>query len=73
MSSGDTGTHPFWDLVRNIISEPSQEQIDCHAPKPILLNTGDLSIPYDWHPKIVPVQILRVGQLFILAAPGEFT
>ena len=47
--------------------------MDCHGDKPILLNTGELNHPYPWQPKIVPVQILRVGQLFILAAPGEFT
>ena len=65
--------HVFWDFVRDLLSEPSQEQIDCHAPKPILLNTGEIDKPYGWQPEIVPVQILRVGQLFILAVPGEFT
>ena len=29
--------------------------------------------PYPWVPKIVPLQVLRVGQLFILAVPAEFT
>ena len=60
-------------MVRNLIRAPTQQQIDCHAPKPILLNTGELNQPYQWQPKVVPVQIFRVGQLFILAAPGEFT
>jgi len=29
--------------------------------------------PTDWTPSILPIQIFRVGQLFILAVPSEFT
>jgi neutral ceramidase len=38
-----------------------------------MLNTGDIEVPYQWDPKIVPIQILRVGNVFILAVPSEFT
>jgi neutral ceramidase len=38
-----------------------------------LLNTGDVAKPYEWDPRIVPIQILRVGNVFILAVPSEFT
>lgn len=30
-------------------------------------------MPYEWDPKIVPVQIIRIGNLFILSAPNELT
>jgi len=73
LCAGDTGTNVFWDLVRSILSKPTPEQEACHAPKPILLNTGEVDVPYEWQPSIVPVQIIRVGQLYVLAAPGEFT
>lgn len=33
----------------------------------------DMDIPYAWHPSIVDVQLLRIGQLVIAAVPGEFT
>uniref|UniRef100_A0A1I8JSB0 Neutral ceramidase n=1 Tax=Macrostomum lignano TaxID=282301 RepID=A0A1I8JSB0_9PLAT len=39
-TQGDTSGNPFWNLVRGILSKPNQEQINCHSPKPILLNTG---------------------------------
>lgn len=34
---------------------------------------GDIAVPYQWDPEIVPIQILRVGNVFILAVPAEFT
>ncbi|KAL9316790.1 hypothetical protein ACSQ67_017791 [Phaseolus vulgaris] len=70
---GDDQGNPFWKLVRNVLKTPGKEQIDCHQPKPILLDTGEMKLPYDWAPSILPIQILRVGQLVILSVPGEFT
>ncbi len=65
--------NPFWDVVKGFIKNPGPEQIECQAPKAILLDIGEIHKPYDWGPSIVEVQILRVGQLFILIVPGEFT
>jgi len=59
--------------VRDLIKTPSQEQIECQHPKPILLDIGEIKEPYDWAPSILPIQILRIGQLVILSVPGEFT
>ncbi|KAI4385980.1 hypothetical protein MLD38_003961 [Melastoma candidum] len=70
---GDDQGNPFWKLVRNLLKTPNQEQVDCQNPKPILLDTGEMKQPYDWAPSILPVQILRIGQLIILSVPGEFT
>jgi len=38
----------FWRVVRDLIKTPSQEQIKCQCPKPILLDTGEMKEPYDW-------------------------
>ncbi|CAA0816024.1 Neutral ceramidase, partial [Striga hermonthica] len=70
---GDDKGNPFWKLVRNLLKTPNKEQVDCQHPKPILLDTGEMKQPYDWAPSILPVQILRIGQLVILSVPGEFT
>lgn len=72
-TQGTTTGNPFWDKVSAFLSKPTEEQIRCQAPKPILVNTGSMDIPYDWDPRIVPVQILRIGNFFILAAPNELT
>lgn len=34
---------------------------------------GDIAKPYDWDPRIVPIQILRLNNVFILCVPSEFT
>lgn len=71
---GTTNRNPFWEIVkRGVTPSPSPEQKACHEPKPILLNTGEAKFPYDWQPKVVDIQIFRIGQLVILLVPGEFT
>ncbi|KAL1506814.1 hypothetical protein ABEB36_006106 [Hypothenemus hampei] len=68
-----TTDNPFWNLVRDFIFPPEPEDIDCHYPKPILMNTGRLTVPYSWQPKIVSTQILLLGNFAIIGVPGEFT
>jgi neutral ceramidase len=41
--------------------------------QPILLNTGTAKVPYAWDPIVVPLSVFRIGQLFIVSVPGEFT
>lgn len=72
-AQGTTTDSPFWDKVRDFLSEPTQAEIDCQAPKPILLNTGDIVRPYEWDPETLPIQILRLGNAFILSMPAELT
>eukprot|EP00521_Asterionellopsis_glacialis_P018528 CAMPEP_0195296218 /NCGR_PEP_ID=MMETSP0707-20130614/18994_1 /TAXON_ID=33640 /ORGANISM="Asterionellopsis glacialis, Strain CCMP134" /LENGTH=751 /DNA_ID=CAMNT_0040357659 /DNA_START=41 /DNA_END=2293 /DNA_ORIENTATION=- len=70
---GSNSSNPFWNMASAFLSKPSTEQIRCHWPKPILLNVGKVKLPYAWEPHIVPISIFRVGDLFILSVPGEFT
>ncbi|GAU13447.1 hypothetical protein TSUD_127440 [Trifolium subterraneum] len=70
---GDNKGNPFWKLVRNLVKTLTRKQIDCQHPKPILLDTGEMNVPYDWAPSILPIQILRVGQFVILCIPGEIS
>jgi len=72
-TQGSNQSNVFWDFVVGIIQEPTPEQVVCHAPKPILLDTGDINWPYAWHPRIIDTQMLKVGQFVIAALPGEFT
>ncbi|KAE8696651.1 Neutral ceramidase [Hibiscus syriacus] len=61
----------FWRLVRNLLKTPDKKQVDCPHPKPILLDTGEMKLPYDWAPSILPIQIIWIEQLVILSVPGD--
>jgi neutral ceramidase len=73
-TQGDNNTNgnPFWNFVSGFLAKPSQEQIECQSPKPILIDAGQIE-PIPWAPDVVSVQIITIGQLVILAVPGEFT
>lgn len=67
----------FWNKVGGFLSKPTAAQKACQAPKPILLNTGEIdkidAVKLPWDPTTVPIQILRIGHVFVLSVPGEFT
>jgi neutral ceramidase len=69
----DTHGSAFWRLVRDFITTPTEEQERCHAPKPILLDVGEMHYPYEWAPAVVEISIVRIGNFVILAVPGELT
>eukprot|EP00977_Amphora_coffeiformis_P015740 scaffold4707_cov164-Amphora_coffeaeformis.AAC.14 len=70
---GMNSSNPFWAMVFGYLSLPSKEQVACQAPKPIMLNTGHVKLPYDWDPNTIPISIFQVGNLFILNVPSELT
>nr|CAB3223336.1 putative neutral ceramidase C [Phallusia mammillata] len=78
-TQGTTNGTVFWDTIRDVIAQlvckvqPTDEYYQCHRPKPVLLPTGYMDRPRPWHPEIVDVQMLKVGQLVIAAVPGEFS
>lgn len=59
--------------MSHFLSSPTPEQKDCHSPKPILLNTGDVEMPYAWDPKVAPISVMRVGHVFVLNVAAELT
>ncbi|RZC39406.1 neutral ceramidase-like [Asbolus verrucosus] len=72
-AQGTITDNPFWDAVRDFAFPPTEEEIACHAPKPILINSGGASFPYEWQPQIVSTQIVTIGEVALIAVPGEFT
>lgn len=72
-ASGPAQRNPLWNVARAFIHEPSKEQQACQAPKDILLDVGTLTVPYEWAPSVVDIQVLRVGQLFLIISASEAT
>ncbi|AEO56019.1 hypothetical protein MYCTH_2300436 [Thermothelomyces thermophilus ATCC 42464] len=72
-NGNENTTSPVWKVVSRLLKDATPAQRACHAPKPILLDVGELHKPYDWTPNVVDVQAFRVGQLVIIVSPGEAT
>ncbi|KAI1325051.1 Neutral/alkaline nonlysosomal ceramidase [Xylariaceae sp. FL0255] len=71
--SGKPSASPVWAVVSGLLKEPSPQQKACQAPKPILLDVGEIDTPYAWSPNIIDVQMFRVGQLVMIISPSEAT
>ena len=71
-TQGTTSPNPFWAFVSGLLSKPTAELIACQSPKPVLLALGQMQ-PIQWTPYILPEQVFRIGNLWLLAVPGEFT
>ncbi|KAG2232391.1 hypothetical protein INT48_007295 [Thamnidium elegans] len=63
----------IWDIIKNVVKKPTVNQTQCQAPKPILLDTGEMTSWHSWQPEIIDIQLFRIGNVFIYAVPSEFT
>ncbi len=63
------GIAPYFD---SIVGTKYPELWKQHYPKPILFATSQ-GKPYPWTPEILPVQMVRIGELTIIAVPSEIT
>jgi neutral ceramidase len=72
-TQGDEGApnNPFWQVVAGLLRAPSKKQKDCQGPKPILLDVGEMPLPYAWSANIVDIQSFRVGQFLLIISPSE--
>lgn len=57
---------PFLRLMCQLVTT------SCQGVKPIAISTGTMK-PYPWTPRILPLQMLKIGQLIIVAVPFELT
>ncbi|OOF97049.1 hypothetical protein ASPCADRAFT_128757 [Aspergillus carbonarius ITEM 5010] len=71
--TGPADSNPLWYVARAFVHQPSKEQQACQAPKEVLLDVGPITQPYAWAPNVVDIQLLRVGQLFIIISTSEAT
>ncbi|KAI9599014.1 Neutral/alkaline nonlysosomal ceramidase [Syncephalis fuscata] len=71
---GQDTSNPLWNTVGAVVTKaPNAKQVACQYPKPILFNTGESHTPYEWQPAIIELQVFRIGQVFIVGVPAEFT
>ncbi|KAJ3194841.1 hypothetical protein HK101_001790 [Irineochytrium annulatum] len=74
-AQGANSSNPFLSFIRDLIlTTPTPELTACQLPKPILLPTGMLNVPYPWQPQILPLQLGIIGsKLAIIGLPAEIT
>ncbi|KAJ2950251.1 hypothetical protein O0L34_g11613 [Tuta absoluta] len=73
ITQGTLQGNSLLNTITAILMNPTQEDVECHAPKPILLATGRGTFPLPWHPKIVSVTLIWLGDFVIAGVPGEPT
>lgn len=74
ITQGTISGNPLLDAIGGVVtSPPTEEDIECHAPKPILLMTGRANFPLPWHPSIVSATVVYLGGFAIAGVPGEPT
>lgn len=63
-----------WALLGILFqSPPSPALYACQGAKPVLLDTDNLRFPWTFAPSLVDLQVLRLGQLLVVASPSEPT
>lgn len=64
---------PVADLLEPWHIDPPQWLVDCQYPKASLVPTGMITVGAPATPKILPLQIVKLGQFYLVAGPAEYT
>lgn len=64
-----TGENPIFGLVSSLLYTASPSLKQCQAPKEVLLPSGTAGIT----PEVLPLQLMRIGPLYLIGVPQEFT
>ncbi|NIJ13760.1 neutral ceramidase [Saccharomonospora amisosensis] len=68
------GSNPLWDTVSgSVLYTASPRLRDCQAPKGVVVPIGAMNAVYPWVARRVPVQLVRIGGLYLIGIPGEVT
>lgn len=70
----DEGNNPFWDTVsHSVLYKASPKLKACQAPKGVFAPIGAMNRIYPWVQEKFPVQLVRIGDLYLIGVPGEST
>lgn len=64
--------NPFLAAIGGLVFWPSESLRQCHGSKEVVIPVGEMK-PYPWVPEVLPLQLVRVGQLYLATLPGEPT
>src|SRR5690606_5386972 len=70
----DEGNNPVWDTVsHSVLYKASPKLKACQAPKGVFAPIGAMNRIYPWVQEKFPVQLVRIGDLYLIGVPGEAT
>jgi neutral ceramidase len=64
--------NPFLSAVGTVLFWPSETLRQCHGAKQVVLPVGDMPLG-NWVPQVLPVHLVRIGQLYLATLPAEPT
>jgi neutral ceramidase len=65
-------SNPFLTRLGGLLFWPSETLRQCHGVKEVVIPVGEMK-PYPWVPEVLPLQLVRIGQLYLATLPGEPT
>ncbi len=66
---GGDGGNPLFDAISDVLGTASPELKECHGRKEILFPAGSIDVVQ----QRLPVQLFRMGQLYVVGIPAEVT
>lgn len=69
---GEGIRNPLLDWLGGADVPIPPELADEQAPKPVAVPFGAMR-PHPWCPEVLPLQLMRIGELYLVAGPAEFT
>lgn len=64
--------NPFLTAIGGLLFPIPDSLRQCHGAKEVVIPVG-LMQPYPWVPEVLPLQLVRVGNLYLATLPGEPT
>jgi neutral ceramidase len=64
--------NPFLTKLGGLVFWPSDALKQCHGAKEVVIPVGNMT-PHPWVPEVLPLQLVRLGQLYLATLPGEAT
>lgn len=68
----ESSSNPFLAAVGGLIFPIPESLRQCHGAKQVVIPVGQMQ-PYPWVPEVLPLQLVRVGALYLATLPGEPT
>ena len=68
----ESESNPFLAGVGKLVFSPSDDLKACQGVKEVVIPVGDMH-PHPWAPEVLPIHLVRLGQVYLATLPAEAT